>query len=67
MEAKITKDYISKNTQWLGNGDYIVMGVMDMTSDWEDCKGKRDAGILDYTILDWTKYNTRWKCDIINN
>merc|ERR1712110_858391 len=39
MEAKITKDYISKNTQWLGNGDYIVMGVMDMTSDWEDCKG----------------------------
>ena len=52
MEAKITKDYISKNTQWLGNGDYIVMGVMDMTSDWEDCKGKRDAGILDYTRLD---------------
>merc|ERR1712113_552884 len=61
MEAKITKDYISKNTQWLGNGDYIVMGVMDMTSDWEDCKGKRDADgnvILSITD-DFTKCGTR--------
>merc|ERR1712110_763290 len=61
MEAKMTKDYISKNTQWLGNGDYIVMGVMDMTSDWEDCKGKRDADgnvILSITD-DFTKCGTR--------
>ena len=43
MEAKITKDYINKNTQWLGNGDYITMGVMDMSSDWTDCRGTRDA------------------------
>ena len=39
MEAKITKEYISKNSKWLGNGDYLTMGVMDLGSDWEDCKG----------------------------
>jgi len=39
MEAKITAEYISKNDQWLGNGEYLTMGVMDLSSDWEDCKG----------------------------
>merc|ERR1711990_1085862 len=61
MEAKITKDYINKNTQWLGNGDYITMGVMDMSSDWTDCRGTRDAdGNIILTIKDdFTKCGTR--------
>lgn len=61
MEAKITAEYISKNDQWLGNGEYLTMGVMDLSSDWEDCKGRRDedGNIILSISEDFTKCGTR--------
>ena len=64
MIATMTRDYIKANEQWLGNGDYIMMGVTDMNSDpaeMAECKGKRDAdGNIVLTISnDFTKCGTR--------
>lgn len=64
MIATLSRQYISDNEQWLGNGDYVMMGVGDITQspeDAADCKGKRDAdGNIVLTIDgDFTKCGTR--------
>lgn len=57
MVATLMREYVKKNEQWLGNGDYISMGN-DMNP---DCKGKRDAnGNIVLTIADdFTNCGTR--------
>ena len=42
MIATLSRQYISDNEQWLGNGDYVMMGISDITQSEEDaadCKG----------------------------
>ena len=39
MEAKLTRDYIGKNAQWLGNGDGISMGIPEFGMTEEGCQG----------------------------
>ena len=42
MIATLSRQYISENEQWLGNGDYVMMGIADITQSEEDaadCKG----------------------------
>lgn len=42
MIATLSRQYISDNEQWLGNGDYVMMGISDITQseqDAADCKG----------------------------
>jgi hypothetical protein len=57
MVATLMREYVKKNEQWLGNGDYISMGN-DMNP---DCQGKRDAnGNIVLTIADdFTNCGTR--------
>jgi len=64
MIATLSRQYISDNEQWLGNGDYVMMGISDITQSEEDaadCKGKRDAdGNIVLAISgDFTKCGTR--------
>jgi len=64
MIATMSRDYIKNNEQWLGNGEYVMMGISDITqseADVADCKGKRDAdGNIVLTIDgDFTKCGTR--------
>ena len=42
MIATMSRDYIKNNEQWLGNGEYVMMGISDITqseADVADCKG----------------------------
>ena len=42
MIATLSRQYITDNEQWLGNGDYVMMGISDITQSEEDaasCKG----------------------------
>lgn len=57
MVATLMRDYVKKNEQWLGNGDYISMGATGNP----DCKGKRDANgdIVLKIADDFTNCGTR--------
>ena len=42
MIATMSREYIKANEQWLGNGEYVMMGISDITQspqDAADCKG----------------------------
>ena len=61
MVATLMREYVKKNEQWLGNGDYISMGN-DMNP---DCKGtclnmskmvKNDQ----YMTILWPKNGQKW-------
>ena len=42
MIATMSRDYIKANEQWLGNGEYVMMGISDFAfaqEDADDCKG----------------------------
>lgn len=58
MRAVLTRDYIKQNEQWLGTGDYLIMGDYDSS---DDCRGKRDAdgNIVLKIADDFTKCGTK--------
>ena len=55
MIATLSRQYITDNEQWLGNGDYVMMGISDITQSEEDaasCKGTTELFLISTKLPD---------------